>query len=236
MVDRYSASASEIFAGAIQDYQRGIIIGQKTFGKGTVQKLDSLSSGQIKITESKFYRITGAGMQSNGIHPDITLPSTWDIEEIGESSYDTALSWDEIKPIRYQKFFMGSSVISQLNDRHLIRVNQSPNLQYILDVRKRYEIQKNKKAISLNLANRRAEKEERQLWSLDIENKRRSSLNLEIFDSYKAMEDYNDAKETEDDNKDLGIDIDNDYLLNEGVQILSDYMLLNQNTYLSQAA
>ncbi|MDC0942894.1 carboxy terminal-processing peptidase, partial [Gammaproteobacteria bacterium] len=134
MVDRYSASASEIFAGAIQDYQRGIIIGQQTFGKGTVQKLDSLSSGQIKITESKFYRITGAGMQSKGIHPDITLPSTWDIEEIGESSYDTALPWDEIKPIRFQKFSMEADLISQLNDEHLMRVSQSPNLQYILDI------------------------------------------------------------------------------------------------------
>ena len=114
MVDRYSASASEIFAGAIQDYQRGIIIGQKTFGKGSVQKLDNLSSGQIKITESKFYRITGVGMQSKGIHPDITLPSTWDIEEIGESSYDTALPWDEIKPVRFKKFSMGSSLILSL--------------------------------------------------------------------------------------------------------------------------
>ena len=236
MVDRYSASASEIFAGAIQDYQRGIIIGQKTFGKGTVQKLDSLSSGQIKITESKFYRITGAGMQSKGIHPDITLPSTWDIEEIGESSYDTALPWDEIKPIRFQKFSMGTSLISQLNDEHLMRVSQSPNLQYILDIRKRYEIQKNKEVISLNLTNRRVEKEERQLWALDIENKRRALLNLEIFDSYKAMKDYNDAKETADDEKDFEINIDDDYLLNEGAQILSDYMLFNQNTYLSQAA
>jgi len=236
MVDRYSASASEIFAGAIQDYQRGIIIGQKTFGKGTVQKLDNLSSGQIKITESKFYRITGAGMQSKGINPDITLPSTWDIEEIGESSYDTALPWDEIKPIRFQKFSIGASLISRLNDEHLTRVNQSPNLQYILDIRKRYEIQKNKEAISLNLLNRRIEKEERQLWALDIENKRRVSLNLETFDSFKAMEDYNDAKETEDDKKDLEINIDDDYLLNEGAQILSDYMLFNQNTYLSQAA
>ena len=176
MVDRYSASASEIFAGAIQDYQRGIIIGQKTFGKGTVQKLDDLSSGQIKITESKFYRITGAGMQSKGIHPDITLPSTWDIEEIGESSYETALPWDEIKPVRFKKFSMRSSLVSQLNDEHLSRVNQNPNLQYILDIRKRYEIQKNKEVISLNMANRRAEKEERQLWALDIENKRRASL------------------------------------------------------------
>ena len=71
---------------------------------------------------------------------------------------------------------------------------------------------------------------------MDIENKRRASLNLEIFDSYKAMKDYNDTKETEDDKKDFAIDIDNDYLLNEGAQILSDYMLFNQNTYLSQAA
>ncbi|MEL0244043.1 MAG: carboxy terminal-processing peptidase, partial [Gammaproteobacteria bacterium] len=236
MVDRYSASASEIFAGAIQDYQRGIIIGQKTFGKGTVQKLDSLSSGQIKITESKFYRVTGAGMQSKGIHPDITLPSTWDIEEIGESSYETALPWDEIKPVRFKKFSMGLSLISQLNDEHLSRVNQNPNLQYILDIRKRYEIQKNKEVISLNMANRRAEKEERQLWALDIENKRRASLNLETFSSYKAMEDFNDAKETIKNNKDPEIDIDNDYLLNEGVEILSDYTIFNQNIYLSKAA
>ena len=236
MVDRYSASASEIFAGAIQDYQRGIIIGQKTFGKGTVQKLDNLSSGQIKITESKFYRITGAGMQSKGIHPDITLPSTWDIEEIGESSYDTALPWDEIKPVHFKKFSMGPSLISQLNDKHLIRVNQSPNLQYILDIRKRYEIQKNKEVISLNLTNRKIEKEERQSWALEIENKRRASLNLETFDSYEDMEDYNDAKEAEDSEKDPEIDVDNDYLLNEGMQILSDYTIFNQNIFLSKAA
>ncbi len=236
MVDRYSASASEIFAGAIQDYQRGIIIGQKTFGKGTVQKLDNLSSGQIKITESKFYRITGAGMQSKGIHPDVTLPSTWDIEEIGESSYDRALPWDEIKPVRFKKFSMGPTLISKLNDEHLIRVNQSPNLQYILDIRKRYEIQKNKKVISLNLTNRRVEKEERQSWALNIENKRRASLNLETFNSFKAMKDFNDAKDTEDDQKDSEIDVDNDYLLNEGMQILSDYAIFNQNIYLSKAS
>ena len=236
MVDRYSASASEIFAGAIQDYQRGIVIGQKTFGKGTVQKLDNLSSGQIKITESKFYRITGAGMQSKGILPDISLPTTWDIEQIGESSYDTALPWDEIKPVRYKKFSMRPYLISQLNDQHLIRANQSPNLQYIHDVRERYEIQKNKEVISLNLINRKIEKEERQSWALGIENKRRASLNLEIFSSYKAMEDFNDAKETDDKAKDFKIDVDNDYLLNEGMQILSDYTIFNQKIYISKAA
>ena len=236
MVDRYSASASEIFAGAIQDYQRGIIIGQKTFGKGTVQKLDNLSTGQIKITESKFYRITGAGMQNKGIHPDVTLPSTWDIEEIGESSFETALPWDEIKPVRFQSFSIGASLISQLNDEHLIRVDQSPNLQYILDIRKRYEIQKNKEAISLNLKNRRIEKKERQAWALDIENKRRASLNLESFSSYKAMEDFNDAKETENDEKDSEINVDTDYLLNEGLQILSDFTIFNEKIYFSKAS
>tara|TARA_Y100000766_G_scaffold249788_1_gene232440 strand:+ start:328 stop:2445 length:2118 start_codon:yes stop_codon:yes gene_type:complete len=236
MVDRYSASASEIFAAAIQDYQRGIIIGQKTFGKGTVQKLDDLSTGQIKITESKFYRITGAGMQKKGIHPDIKLPTTWDIEQIGESSFDTALAWDEIKPVRYKKFSMGSSLISQLNDEHLKRVNQNPNLQHILKIRERYDAQKNKKEISLNLTNRRIEKEEKQSWALDAENKRRASLGIEIFSSFKAMEEFNDAKETGDDGKENDIDVDNDYLLNEGIQILSDYTIFNQSIYLSKAA
>ena len=99
MVDRYSASASEIFAGAIQDYQRGLIIGHKTFGKGTVQQLDNLTSGQLKLTESKFYRVTGSGMQNRGVEPDITLPSTWDIEESGESSA-LAPSSGRAKPAR----------------------------------------------------------------------------------------------------------------------------------------
>ena len=175
-------------------------------------------------------------MQNKGIHPDITLPSTWDIEEIGESSYNTALPWDEIKPVRFKKFSMVSTLISKLNDEHLTRVDQSPNLQYILDIRKRYEIQKNKEVISLNLTNRRVEKEERQLWALDIENKRRASLDLETFNSYKAMQDYNDDKETQDDERDSEIDIDNDYLLNEGMQILSDYAIFDQNIYLSKAA
>ena len=234
MVDRFSASASEIFAGAIQDYQRGIIIGQKTFGKGTVQTLDNLSSGQLKITESKFYRVTGSGMQNKGIHPDIILPSSWDIEEIGESSFDTALPWDEIKPVRFQKFFMDSSIISDLTNQHHIRVKENPNLQYILNIRERYELQKSKSEISLNIKNRQNEKKERQIWALEVENKRRALLDLEIFDSYKAMEDYKELKEIE--NKDLQINIDDDYLLYEGAEILSDYMILNQNNYLTEAA
>jgi carboxyl-terminal processing protease len=234
MVDRYSASASEIFAGAIQDYERGIIIGHKTFGKGTVQKLDDLSSGQIKITESKFYRITGAGMQNKGIHPDVVLPSTWDIEEIGESSYDTALPWDEIKPIPFIKFSMDQSLISQLKNEHSLRLDKNPNLQYILDIRERYQTQKDKNIISLNIEDRRSEKKARQVWALNTENKRRTSLNLEVFTSYKDMTDYNDAKEEK--KIEFEIEIDDDYLLNEGAHILLDFMLFNKNSYISKAA
>ena len=168
MVDRYSASASEIFAGAIQDYQRGIIIGHKTFGKGTVQKLDDLSRDKLKSPSQSSIELLDDAPK---INPDITLPTTWDIEEIGESSYETALPWDEIKPLRFQKFSMESYLISQLNDEHLKRVTQNPNLQYILDLRQRYEIQKNKKIISLNLVNRKLEKKERQSWALDTETK-----------------------------------------------------------------
>jgi hypothetical protein len=128
---------------------------------------------------------------------------------------------------------MVPTLISKLNDEHLRRVDQNPNLQYILDIRERYEIQKNKKEISLNFTNRKIEKQERQSWALDIENKRRALLNLEIFSSYKAMEDYNDTKNDE---KEFDIDVDNDYILNEGAQILSDYTIFNQNIYLSKAA
>jgi carboxyl-terminal processing protease len=232
MVNRYSASASEIFAGAIQDYQRGIIIGHRTFGKGTVQKLDNLSSGQLKVTESKFYRITGSGMQNKGIKPDITLPATWDIEEIGESSLDTALPWDQIRAIRFKKFAMDLSLISQLKKAHLERVKKNPNLRYILDIRSRYELQKDKNTLSLNINTRRSEKKERQKWALDTENKRRMELNLGIFDSYEALEEYNETREE----INIDIDIDNDYLLNEGTKILSDYMYLNRNILLSKAA
>ena len=230
MVNRYSASASEIFAGAIQDYQRGLIIGHRTFGKGTVQKLDSLASGQLKITESKFYRITGSGMQNKGIVPDIILPSTWDTEEIGESSLDEALPWDEINPVRFRKFKMDSSLLDQLKIVHLERMEGDPNLQYILNIRERYELQKDKKTISLNILKRKAEKLERQEWALKTENRRRSALSLDALNNYKALKDYNENKE------DIDIDIESDYLLNEGTQILSDFLYLSNNLLLTEAA
>jgi carboxyl-terminal processing protease len=234
MVDRYSASASEIFAGAIQDYQRGLIIGHKTFGKGTVQQLDDLTNGQLKLTESKFYRVTGSGMQNRGVEPDIALPSTWDLEESGESSLDYALPWDQISPAPFRKFKLDRNILNRLKVAHEKRVISSPDLQYILNIRKRYDEQQEKKSISINLDTRRAEKLDRQLWVLATENQRRAAQNIETFKTFEDLEEFN--KDKEDNDRDIDIDLQNDYLLNEGMLILSDYLYLNANLLLSEAA
>jgi carboxyl-terminal processing protease len=232
MIDRYSASASEIFAGAIQDYQRGLIIGHKTFGKGTVQQLDDLTSGQLKLTESKFYRVTGSGMQNKGVEPDIALPSTWNIEESGESSLDYALPWDKIKSTPFKKFKFNQGFLDKLKVAHEQRKIESPDLQYILNIRKRYDEQQEKTSISINIDTRRAEKIDRQLWALATENQRRAAQNLETFKTFEALEEFN--KNNED--NDLDIDLQNDYLLNEGMLILSDYLYLHTNLFLAEAA
>jgi carboxyl-terminal processing protease len=104
MIDRLSASASEIFAGALQDYGRAIVVGDQSFGKGTVQTLVDLPEGQLKITESKFYRISGDSTQHRGVIPDIRYPSLLQHDEIGESALDKALDWDRISPIRHKDY------------------------------------------------------------------------------------------------------------------------------------
>ncbi|MCP1326747.1 S41 family peptidase, partial [Halomonas sp. 707D4] len=101
LTNRLSASASEIFAGAIQDYGRGLVVGTTTFGKGTVQTLNELSHGQIKLTRAKFYRISGESTQNRGVEPDIAFPSLIDPERIGESSLDNALAWDTVQNVQY---------------------------------------------------------------------------------------------------------------------------------------
>ena len=218
LVNRYSASASEIFAGAIQDYQRGLVIGQRTFGKGTVQRLDNLSEGQLKITESKFYRVSGDSTQSRGIDPDIVLPSTWDIETVGESSLPTHLPWDKIKPTRYRTFTEDSIAIEKTIVAFEERLSTDPNLIYLKDVRSRYDQNKNKMELSLNIDERRSEQEERKQWLLEVENKRRLSLGMEIFKDYESMDEFNDNFDAED------IDTIRDYSLLQGIEIIGDYI------------
>ncbi|MDA0775614.1 MAG: carboxy terminal-processing peptidase [Proteobacteria bacterium] len=224
LVNRYSASASEIVAGAIQDYKRGIVLGQRTFGKGTVQSLESISKGQVKITESKYYRVDGSSTQNKGVLPDIELLSTWDIESVGESSYPTALEWDTVRPYRHKKFNFDSSQIIEIKNLYSQRLNSSPNLKYLGEVRDRYYLNKDKKLLSLNLDTRKLEKDARKDWLLEIENKRREGLGLEIFGTYEDLEESN--KKNENTNND--IDYERDYLLIESTNIINDYLSLNK--------
>ena len=230
LVNRYSASASEIVAGAIQDYKRGIVVGQRTFGKGTVQSLENLSEGQIKITESKYYRVNGTSTQNKGVLPDIELPSTWDIESVGESSYPTALSWDVIRPYRHKKFKMDTELIDQVIDRFEFRLSDEPNLNYLKKIRNRYDLNKNKKLLSLNIEDRKIQKELRKSWLLEIENERRLAIGLNAFASYDELEKNND----DDNNTNINsINLKSDYQLIETTNIMNDYLNLSKKPILS---
>ena len=230
LVNRYSASASEIVAGAIQDYQRGIVLGQRTFGKGTVQSLESISKGQVKITESKYYRIDGSSTQNKGVLPDIELLSTWDIETVGESSYPTALEWDTVRPYRHKKFDFDADKVFEIKNLYSQRLTTSPNLKYLGEVRDRYYLNKDKKLLSLNLETRKSEKEARKDWLLQIENKRREGLGLEIFSTYEDLDENN--KKNENINND--IDFKRDYLLIESTNIINDYLNLDKKLLASK--
>ena len=230
LVNRYSASASEIVAGAIQDYKRGIVLGQRTFGKGTVQSLDSISKGQVKITESKYYRVDGSSTQNKGVMPDIELLSTWDIESVGESSYPTALEWDTVRPYRHKKFDFDADKIIKIKNLYSQRLSTSPNLEYLGAVRDRYFINKDKKLLSLNLDIRRSEMEARKEWLLQIENKRREGLGLKTFVNYEDLSANNKIEE----NINNDIDFKKDYLLIESANIVNDYLNLNKKILVSK--
>ena len=230
LVNRYSASASEIVAGAIQDYQRGIVLGQRTFGKGTVQSLEDISKGQVKITESKYYRIDGSSTQNKGVIPDIELLSTWDIETVGESSYPTALEWDTVRPYRHKKFNFDANKVVEIKDLYSQRLTTSPNLKYLGEVRDRYYLNKDKKLLSLNLETRKSAKEARKDWLLQIENKRREGLGLEIFSTYEELDENN--KKNENTNND--IDFKRDYILIESTNIINDYLNLDKKLLASK--
>lgn len=170
LTNRFSASASEIFAGAIQDYNRGVVVGESTYGKGTVQTVINLDKfisdpdnevGQLKLTFQKFYRVTGSSTQHRGVMPDVKLPTALDPEQFGESSSPSALPWDEIRSTLYQKTpIINSRVIAGLNKSYNYRLKTDPNLSRFVDetavTRKNLKDTK----ISLNETVRKKEMEE----------------------------------------------------------------------------
>lgn len=167
LVNRGSASASEIFSGAIQDYRRGVIIGESTFGKGTVQNVIDLSRyirnpdlnlGQIKMTLAKFYRVTGSSNQRVGIAPDVHFPSIYSQEDYGEASRENALPWDEIASANFTPTnTVSEELLDHLNDLYRDDLNTDPDLQKLVrDIEKAKE-SRNRKSVSLNLEARRAD-------------------------------------------------------------------------------
>ncbi|MDH3614122.1 MAG: carboxy terminal-processing peptidase [Gammaproteobacteria bacterium] len=189
LVNRFSASASEIFAAAIQDYARGVIIGQETFGKGTVQNLYSLDQylqpeddrgfGQLTLTIGKYYRVTGESTQHRGVNPDINLPSPIDSEEIGESVRDSALPWDTIKTTRFRPGEPLDNTIQSLTASHSQRAKEDPNFQYLMQYIEDDRELRSHTSISLNIEARRADRAEDLERALELENERRKALSLE---------------------------------------------------------
>ena len=193
MINRLSASASEIFAGAIQDYGRGIIVGEQSFGKGTVQSLVPLQEGQLKITESKFYRISGGSTQHRGVVPDINYPSLFDPEKIGESALDNALAWDQIAPTRFNRYNNYDTIIPTLASLHNARAANDPDYQFLQD---QVDLAQGARAISvlpLQQSGRIAMRDEQEALALAIENKRRLSKGLEPLETLDTDDDVADG-------------------------------------------
>ena len=215
LVNRFSASASEILAGAIQDYERGLVLGTDTFGKGTVQRVQSLSLGQIKFTESKFYRVSGKSTQNKGISPDIYLPSPIDTEEIGENKLPGALEYDSIAKTKVRDFNRIIASTDLLTSEHTERINKSVLFKHLEKMKTWRKIQQDEKYLDLNIDNRRANKENAEAELLAMENDFRKKIGLNTFESYQAFLDREEAEEEP--------DIEEEILL-EAANVLSDFI------------
>lgn len=190
LVNGSSASASEIFAGAIQDYDRGLIIGEQTFGKGTVQNVIDLnyylrtednSAGALKLTIDKFYRITGASTQLKGVMPDIKFPDPIARDRYGESSYDSALQWDVIEAVEFDNVKRVSQYVPLLTKMHQERVLKNQEYQYIVSDIKELNVKRKESKVSLNIDKRKQERLDDKTKRLTRENIRRKTLGKEVI-------------------------------------------------------
>ena len=218
LVDRLSASASEIFAGAIQDYHRGLILGQTTFGKGTVQSLMPLdrfsskpTSGQLTVTIGKFYRVTGESTQHRGVQPDVALASAIDTKEIGESALESALPWDRIAgvPFKTSAGTAAAPPIAALATEEDARAQIDPDYKWLKSDIAALDSVREQKTVSLNLKVRREERTRIDKERLERENSRRAAKNLP---AYKSVEELDKAKDT------------TDVVLDQASQVMADVL------------
>ncbi len=217
LVNHLSASASEIFAGAIQDYQRGLIVGDQTFGKGTVQTLIPLNQGKLKITEAKFYRVSGESTQHRGVIPDINFPALLPYDEIGESALQHALPWDKIQPAPHYRFADLDSYTPLLKDNHEKRMKNNVEYDFLLKRTQWMDKQRKRKTIPLNLSKRDELKKEENFNIIQMTNAVRVAKGLPEFKSISEIEEdaqkKRDAKNPQD-----------DFLLMESARILGDFI------------
>jgi carboxyl-terminal processing protease len=185
LVDRYSASASEIFAAAMQDYGRAVIVGEQTFGKGTVQQHKGLARaydlydnplGSVQYTIAKFYRINGGSTQHKGVIPDISFPSAIKPADWGESKQDNALPWDSIVKAKYKEMDNLTPIITYLEKQHELRIKAEPEFNYVFNDIARYNEEKDRKTMSLVEAKRITEKDDNEARALIRTNERLKRL------------------------------------------------------------
>ncbi len=212
LVDRFSASASEIFAGAIQDYRRGVVLGQRTFGKGTVQNLVPLDrwspkpvNGQLTVTIGKFYRVTGESTQHRGVEPDVPLPSQIDMDEFGESALEGALPWDRIPGVPFRSEAK-SLPIAALATEEKTRAGRDPDYRWLLADLAAADAVRKQTSLSLNLQKRKEERERLDAERLTRENARRAAQSLPPL---KSAEELAEAKFP-------------DTVLDQGAEIMAD--------------
>ncbi len=228
MIDRFSASASEIFAGAVQDYGRGIVIGTQSYGKGTVQNsidLDQVMGnrtpanknvvgktntyGQINLTIAKFYRINGSSTQHKGISPDIAFPMIYSAQKYGESSKASALPWDEIRRSNYKIMADLSVVKKELNQEHNKRMKSSKEYQYLLNDIEEFNKKDIQVSVCLHIDSLKKEREEKEQINFMRENERRVSRGLEPLKKDEAKPKHETPY---------------DFMLEETVLIVADYL------------
>jgi len=221
LVNRLSASASEIFAGAMQDYHRALILGGQTFGKGTVQTIQPLNHGELKLTLAKFYRVSGQSTQHQGVIPDITYPDVMDTKDIGESALPAALPWDSIRPAITPELDPIKPFLTELKARHDLRTAKDPDFVFTRD---RLTLAKKLMAettVSLNEQTRRARQAEVEAKQLALENNRRQAKGEEPLKELEKEDE--DALPVADDKSTP----EDDAYLAESGRILLDYLGLN---------
>ncbi|TVP60351.1 MAG: tail-specific protease [Halomonadaceae bacterium] len=226
LVNRLSASASEIFAGAMQDYGRAVVMGSQTFGKGTVQGIRGLNHGQLKITQSKFYRISGDSMQHRGVVPDLEIPSRVSKKDVGEDALDDALGWDQIDPVSHRTYFDFTKLLEKVRPQHEERFQQHPEYSLLIQEIELMREQRDRTHVSLNQGQRQKEREKFQDRRMAVANERRKLNGKDPFESWQELEE--DAESRMMGRNNTGKDGSLDFIVEESGHVMADILELHQ--------